>query len=72
MKIWEEKALARKQEVQELINQLKHLRDERSVMITAALEFYGFEPGKMPHKDWVKIRKEVVDKAKLHLAEVSL
>jgi erythromycin esterase-like protein len=72
MKIWEEKALARKQEVQELIDQLKNRSDERSVIMSAALEFYGFEPGKMPHKDWVRIRKEVIDKAKSHLAEVSL
>ena len=67
MNTWE----ARKQEVKELITELNKLTDERSKSISAALQFYGFAPYKMPHREWIKIRKQVMTKAKAHLVEVA-
>jgi hypothetical protein len=71
MKIWEQKKQERTEQVQNLINRLNAIDDKQARMIAMALEYYGFQRQEMPHNAWVKIRKEVIDKAKAYLGEVS-
>lgn len=71
MKIWEQKKQERTEQVQNLVNQLNAIDDEQARIIAMALEFYGFQRQGMPHNAWVKIRKEIIDKAKAYLSEVA-
>jgi hypothetical protein len=70
MRIWEQKQADRAQLVQELIDRLNALDDKQARMIAMALDAYGFYRQQMPHKAWIKIRKEVIDKAKAYLEQV--
>jgi hypothetical protein len=69
VKIWEQKKQERTEQVQSLISQLNAIDDKQARMIAMALEFYGFQRQEMPHKAWIKIRKEVIDKAQAYLGE---
>jgi ABC-type phosphate transport system auxiliary subunit len=71
VKIWEQKKQERTEQVQNLINRLNAIDDKQARMIAMALEYYGFQRQEMPHNAWVKIRKEVIDKAKAYLGEVA-
>jgi hypothetical protein len=71
VKIWEQKKQERTEQVQNLINRLNAIDDKQARMIAMALEYYGFQRQEMPHNAWVKIRTEVIDKAKAYLGEVS-
>jgi hypothetical protein len=70
MKIWEQKKAERAELVQELIDRLNAIDDKQARLIAMALDAYGFYRQQMPHKAWIKVRKEVIDKAKAYLEQV--
>ena len=63
MTIWENKAMARIKQVEELIDALATRRDEQAVIFRSSLEYYARTNPGLPHNAWVAIRKEVIDKA---------
>lgn len=69
MTIWESKATARQEQVQRLLDQLADRRDEQAVIFRSSLDYYALTNPGMPHKAWVAIRKEVIDKATKFLKE---
>jgi hypothetical protein len=66
--IWEDKAQARLDKVAQLRAELQNSRDEYALLLVQALDYYGANQHDLPHKDWVKIRKELIVKAENYLS----
>ena len=68
MAIWDEKRKEREEKIAELMLKLQELNTDQAKLLIGALDYYGTNKAKLPHSDWVKIRKELIDKAESLLA----
>ena len=65
--IWEQKRDRRDAFVRELIAQLDSNGSDYALQVAGALDYYALKRTGMPHKDRVKIRKELIEIAQNYL-----
>jgi hypothetical protein len=61
--IWVRRREERAAQINALIEQLDELNTPEAKIIAGALDYYGWNKGKLPHDDFVKLRKEIIEKA---------
>lgn len=61
--IWVRKRIEKENQIRQLIADLDALRTNDASVTAAALDYYGFNRGNLPHDSFVAIRKELIQKA---------
>jgi len=61
--IWVRKRIEKEDQIRQLIADLEALRTDNASVMAAALDYYGFNKGNLPHDSFVAMRKELIQKA---------
>lgn len=61
--IWVQKRNEKENQIRQLIADLEALRTDDASVMAAALDYYGFNKGNLPHDSFVAMRRELIQKA---------
>lgn len=61
--IWVQKRIEKENQIRQLIADLEAIKTDNASVMAAALDYYGFNKGNLPHDSFVAMRKELIQKA---------